>query len=36
MISDINGELWIEKEKIRDAHEKLFEMFDDFNLLLSL
>jgi len=27
-----NGELWIGKDKIRQAHEELFEMFDDFNI----
>lgn len=27
-----NGELWIGKDNIREAHEKLFEMFDDFNI----
>ena len=27
-----NGELWIGKDKIRQAHEELFKMFDDFNI----
>ena len=27
-----NGELWVGKDRIREAHEKLFEMFDDFNI----
>lgn len=27
-----DGSLWIGKEKIRGAHEKLFEMFDDFKI----
>ncbi|MHC4207513.1 MAG: YybH family protein [Planctomycetota bacterium] len=27
-----NGELWIGKDKIRQAHDQLFEMFDDFNI----
>jgi uncharacterized protein (TIGR02246 family) len=27
-----NGELWIGKDRIREVHEKLFEMFDDFDI----
>lgn len=27
-----NGELWMGKEEIREAHEKLFETFDDFKI----